>query len=123
MRCLIDEGRERDWDEYVDPIIMAYRNSVHSTTGQTPQFLVFGHDMTMPMDILTGSYVWDYETTEDFVRDKLSKLTTAWDFASRKMYSNQVIQKKYYDKRNTCLYTQLEEAGFGAAEELCGTPR
>ena len=84
LRCFITPERQHDWDQYVDALVMAFRNAVHNTTGQTPQFMVFGHDMIMPFDLLLGSYVWDYTKPEDYVREKLVHLTEAWDHATRK---------------------------------------
>ena len=31
---------------------MAYRSSVHYSTGFTPHYLVFGHEISLPLDIM-----------------------------------------------------------------------
>ena len=100
LRCFIEAQDPKYWDEYIDPLVMAFRNAVHSTTGHTPQFLVFGHDMLMPFDLLQlGTYVWNYDKPDDYVRAKLMRLTKAWDHATKKMLPAQRIQKKYYDRK------------------------
>lgn len=34
--------------------MMAYRNAVHSTTHETPHFMMFGREMTLPVDVMFG---------------------------------------------------------------------
>ena len=63
LKCYVTHERQHDWDEYIDSIIMAYRNSTHGSTRLTPHYLVYGHDQVMPMDILLGTYVWDYRNS------------------------------------------------------------
>ena len=109
LRCFITKNRQKEWDEYIDPIMMAYRNSVHRTTGQTPQFMVFGHDMVMPLDCLLRTYVWDIKKANTYVVNKINRLSEAWEFASRKMYSAQKTQKKYYDRRISGKCTEFEK--------------
>ena len=40
-----------DWDYLLAPVMMAYRSSVHESTGFSPYRLMFGEECTLPMDI------------------------------------------------------------------------
>ena len=40
-------NQQNDWDEYIDPILLAYRTSVHKTTQKTLYFLAFGIEPTL----------------------------------------------------------------------------
>ena len=40
-----------DWDDFLPPVMMAYRSSVHESTGFSPYRLMFGEECTLPMDI------------------------------------------------------------------------
>ena len=40
-----------DWDDLLPPVMMAYRSSVHESTGFSPYRLMFGEECTLPMDI------------------------------------------------------------------------
>ena len=43
-------GDEHDnWDKILPLTLMAYRSSVHKTTQQTPDMLLFGREMTVPL--------------------------------------------------------------------------
>ncbi|CAG2228492.1 unnamed protein product [Mytilus edulis] len=46
MYCAKDQAV---WDEYLPQVLLAYRSSVHSTTGFTPNFLTFGREVTLPL--------------------------------------------------------------------------
>ena len=45
---------QRDWDKVIAPFLLAYRSSVHESTGYTPSMLVTGREMKLPSDILHG---------------------------------------------------------------------
>src|SRR6266498_3809975 len=38
------------WDEFVDPVLMAYRTTKHSATGVTPFLLTYGREVVLPID-------------------------------------------------------------------------
>ena len=40
-----------DWDDLLPAVMMAYRSSVHESTGFSPYRLMFGEECTLPMDI------------------------------------------------------------------------
>ena len=41
-----------EWENHVQNVCMAYNTSVHSTTGFTPFFLMFGREVRLPVDLL-----------------------------------------------------------------------
>lgn len=45
----------RDWHELLPTIAAAYGASVHESTGYSPNYLVFGRENRMPVDIVYGS--------------------------------------------------------------------
>ena len=49
-KCL--DQKQSDWSTLLPFVLMAYRSSVHASTGFTPYFLVFGHEMSLPLDLL-----------------------------------------------------------------------
>ncbi|XP_066026236.1 uncharacterized protein [Pocillopora verrucosa] len=48
------EDNPATWDEHLDFCLMAYRSSVHSSTGHNPFELMFGRKMTTPLDVMVG---------------------------------------------------------------------
>ena len=45
---------QKDWDQYLDLIMFAYRTSSHSSTGFTPFQLVYGREAKLPTHLLTA---------------------------------------------------------------------
>jgi hypothetical protein len=42
---------QNDWDEHLSYISMAYRAAEHETTGNTPNYMMLGREVTSPLDI------------------------------------------------------------------------
>ncbi|KAH3819711.1 hypothetical protein DPMN_121454 [Dreissena polymorpha] len=47
-------SNQHDWDRYLQQVMMAYRSSVHASTGQTPNKMVFGHENILPLQALVA---------------------------------------------------------------------
>ncbi|KAK3721661.1 hypothetical protein QZH41_003683 [Actinostola sp. cb2023] len=48
--------KRRDWDEHLPLVMMAYKSSLHETTGCTPSLMMLGRQISLPVD-LNGSTV------------------------------------------------------------------
>ena len=51
MLVKMTDRNRRNWSEVLPYILLAYRTSVHESTGYTPYFLLFGHGATLPIDL------------------------------------------------------------------------
>ena len=75
-----------DWDVHLTFIMMAYRSSVHATTGMTPNMMMFGREVATPLDLQyempfqiketpSNKWVWELqerlENAHTFVRKKI----------------------------------------------------
>ncbi len=38
------------WDEFINPVLMAYRTTKHATIGVTPFLLVYDREAVLPID-------------------------------------------------------------------------
>ena len=102
MMLAMFAGKNRnDWDDLLPAVMMAYRSSVHESTGFSPYRLMFGEECTLPMDIglpkeqsdtpdsITSPYaIW--------VRDALEEA-----YEQVRQHSGQAVQrqKRLYDRR------------------------
>ena len=46
------EERVREWDNFVQPTILAYNTSIHSTTKTSPFFLLYGRQCRLARDLI-----------------------------------------------------------------------
>lgn len=49
-------NHQRDWDQHIPLALMAYRSSVHESTGFSPSMLMFGREIELPIDLLYGPH-------------------------------------------------------------------
>ena len=72
------EDDPQSWDEHLDYCMMAFRISVHSSTGHAPFELMFGREMQIPLDVMMGRAKVDERDYSEFVSDLQSSLETAY---------------------------------------------
>ena len=102
MMLAMFAGKNReDWDDLLPAVMMAYRSSVHESTGFSPCRLMFGEECTLPMDIglpKQQSDLPDYITSPYaiWVGDAME---VAYDQVLQ--HSGQAVQrqKRLYDRR------------------------
>ena len=51
IRAFID-GKQNNWDLYLGCLAGAYRSSLHESTGYTPNMLMLGREVRIPVDLL-----------------------------------------------------------------------
>ena len=98
MLAMFAGENKDDWNDLLPAVMMAYRSSVHESTGFSPYRLMFGEECTLPMDIglprqnpegISIPYaVW--------VRDALE---VAFDQVHRHSGQAGQRQKRLYDQR------------------------
>ncbi len=54
IKCTVRED-EINWDKSLDLVMMAYHSTPQTSTGFTPNMLVMGKEMNMPVDLIYGS--------------------------------------------------------------------
>jgi len=64
----------KDWDLNLDQCLTAYRTTRHSTTGQTPAKLLFGEELTLPVEVRLRPE--QEERTEEVARVEREKVTS-----------------------------------------------
>ena len=52
MLSIWTNTHQDDWDIHLPLLAMAYRSACHETTGETPNMLNLGREVTLPVDLL-----------------------------------------------------------------------
>ncbi|KII65320.1 Transposon Ty3-G Gag-Pol polyprotein [Thelohanellus kitauei] len=52
LRTMINGGTENKWDDYIPPLLLAYRQSKQSSTTYSPYNLMFGRDSVLVNDLI-----------------------------------------------------------------------
>uniref|UniRef100_A0A5S6QMF2 RNA-directed DNA polymerase n=1 Tax=Trichuris muris TaxID=70415 RepID=A0A5S6QMF2_TRIMR len=90
-----------DWDEQVPLHLLAYRTSVHSSTGITPFQAVFGREAKLPADIMYGPppEQADQMNMHVYASKLRGNLEAAYARARKYIGQAQKRQKELFDKR------------------------
>ena len=101
LRQHVNENQE-NWDTLVELCTMAYRSSVHSVTGYTPNYLLFGRELPLPLDLVLrppADQPDDSRTLTGYVHDLRNRLWRVHHAARRKMGTRMRHQKRMYDRQ------------------------
>ena len=98
MLTMYCEKNQHHWDEYLPQVMMAYRSSVHSSTGFTPNMMTFGREITLPLQAVIGIPEENLEcTSSDYVKNQQQKLNEVHECARKALKKNAQYMKKRYD--------------------------
>ncbi len=98
---------QRDWDDQLPYVMMAYRSSEHETTGMSPNMLMLGREVSTPLDLMfelpqlikpipNNQWVWE-------LRDRIE---TAHNTVRKSTQQAMHRQKRIHDLR--CSYETFE---------------
>ena len=88
---------QKDWDNHLSAILMAYRMSVHDSTEFSPFFMVYGRDPVLPMDTLLGPKIKYFG--ENYIPLQLERLNKAFILARNRLEEVRADNKRRYDEK------------------------
>ena len=96
ISCCVDKATD-DWDIHLPALMLAYRTTVHASTGYTPYFLLFGHEATLPATAMFPLPVPSM-THPEYVRQLETKLNSAYSIVRQFSGKQHRRQKALYDR-------------------------
>jgi hypothetical protein len=91
--CLYTNFMQDNWVEWLSSAEFAYNNRPHSTTGQSPFFLEYGHHPNLPTTVHASRI--KNPTTEEFAKS----LGHAQDAAGSALLHTTKVIKRFTDRR------------------------
>jgi hypothetical protein len=86
----------KNWDQYIAPILFAYRTNEHSVTKMSPFFLVYGRDAKLPMD---STKMEEESILLNHVEKQLDHLPIVRNTVRQQLQIEQQKQKDRHDKK------------------------
>ena len=80
------DNHQADWQHHIRKLCLAYNSSIHSTTGISPFFLMFGRQVKLPIDLMYGTNRTEPDTAAGFAQ-KLKGVARSIQASERKMPS------------------------------------
>ena len=89
---------QRHWDENLPLLTLAYRSTVHEVTGYTPNYVMLGREVTLPIDIMMGT-IGDEQrlTVSDYIDQLKDRLSSCFDEVRVQLAKYGERQMKYYN--------------------------
>lgn len=100
---------QKDWDERIYLLMLAYRSSVHETTKVTPNEMMFGRQVTLPIELVFGSPTTNIDLpdcSEEYAFQLQNRIEKIHQFARENLQLSSDNMKRRYDKQLNIL--QLE---------------
>lgn len=108
------DANPKSWDKYLPFLLMAYRSSVHESTGETPSLMMLGREVELPIDLLYGNNSVnkskEYDTASSYVHDLQKRFWNIHDLAREQMTRASERQKRKYDMRAQQLSYKIGDA-------------
>ena len=96
-KCINDE--KSNWSQQLPYVMMAYRTSVHESTGYTPHFLVYGQEVCLPIDLM-------YPNPSDQPPNDIHEFVSARQVRFQKVYDSARTSLNFNQRRRIAIYNR-----------------
>ena len=100
VRCFL-EGKQGQWDRYLPSLGMSLRSMVSKSTGFTPNYLMFGHEINLPAEILMGLPTVNLQQLDpsEHAKELEQLLKESFQQVRQNLQGVQLRQKRLYDRK------------------------
>ena len=90
---------QNEWDVNLPFLSMAYRATPQASTGLSPNYMMFGRELCMPIDLMIGAPPDATLSQLEYVKELQTRLTQAYQLARLNLKKSAERQRKYYNER------------------------
>ena len=101
MLSMYVEKNQKDWDRWLPQVLLAYRSSVHESTGATPFALLYGREARLPVDLCFPCPTEPSTTSTTYQEYTATLQTKLNDLFLQAREKLQLSQKRQADKYNS----------------------
>lgn len=88
---------QRDWDQYLHLFLLAYRSSVHESTGHSPANILFGRELRLPCDLQFGIRPEEELADDDYVTNLRRRMNGIHEEVRSNLQEASERMKERYD--------------------------
>ena len=98
MVAMTAEDQE-DWDEHLPFLSMAYRATPHEALGVSPNFMMYGREVAMPVDVMLPPTPDEQMSPHEYVQKLKNKLLYVYSLARKSLKKAAERQSSLYNRR------------------------
>ena len=89
---------QREWDKNLPLLTLAYRSTVHDVTGYTPNFVMTGREISLPLDVMMGVLPeQERRNVPEYVQVLQDRLEVCFQDVRENLKKSGEKQRKYYN--------------------------
>ncbi|KAL5969218.1 Transposon Tf2-9 polyprotein [Taenia solium] len=100
LKAFTKEEKPEDWDLSLGRALLAYRATIHASTGVSPFKTLTGREMRIPSDIFLPSKEVATDNGPEYALRPKEGIRNTFNMAWRDLQTSYSRQKKYYDKHS-----------------------
>ena len=98
LKAFVNENRN-DWDDHLPFVMLAYRSTIQDSTGCSPNLIMFGRELYLPIDLMRGPPPQQHKCPIAYVEWIRGVLNEAHSFAREQLGKAAERQKRNYNNK------------------------
>ena len=116
------DSNQKDWDDQLPYVMMAYRSADHETTGMSPNMLMFGCQVSTPLDLMfempslikpipNNQWVWELRDKIETAYAKVRQYTQQSMHRQKVLHDSRISYEKFEIGDQVFVYFPVKQIG------------